>query len=145
MERKDLKYYTPHKLNELTAHLSFGKHKTYLRTSSLELKQDTFRWSTNIWKFATFNNPSQLNSLWLKQVFFHSSVYHIFLGIRLPFHLIQIVSLTVGLNSAMEMEIICDVTTIASFTYGPNTYILMILFCFPEVIFLIGYLQSQTP
>lgn len=88
-----------------------------------------------------FNNPSQLNSLWLKQVFFYSSVYNIFLGIKLPFYLVQIVSLTVGLNSLMEveMEIICDVTA-ALFTYGHGIYAV----CFPAAIFLIGYLQSQT-
>lgn len=48
--------------------------------------------------------PSQLNGLWLKQVFFHSAIYHIFLGIELPFYLIQIVSLTAGLNSVVEVE-----------------------------------------
>lgn len=34
--------YIAHNLNELTTDLSFGKPKTYLRTSGLKLKQDIF-------------------------------------------------------------------------------------------------------
>ena len=90
--------------------------------------------------FSPFSSLSQLNSSWPKQVFFCSSVYHVFLGIKLHFYVVQILSLTVGLNSFMEVEmkIICDVTA-ALATHGHGMYIV----CFPEVIFLIAYLQSR--
>lgn len=78
-----------------------------------------------------FSNPSQLHSLWPTRVFFHSPVYHIFLGIKLLFYLNEIASLTTGEcthgseNENYLFKSFSDVTAVC-ITYDHSIFILMI-------------------